>query len=344
MSILPTAITVGDYNGIGSEVIAKGLNHLKTPAKDFVLFGDPACFLKWRKHLPNVNWVEIDATASPTKIRQSLKQHQRAVRFLRCNAGSVDYQCGRNIELATNLVLKKVFHSLCTGPIDKNNLHKGGYQYDGHTEMLQALCEKYYKKTFPVTMMLAGPKLKVTLATIHIPISQVSKALNPQTLKICFSNTITGLQKLFNIKNPRIAVLGLNPHAGDRGLFGNEESLIIRPCIDDILPKRTTTRSVTIDGPFAADGFFAQYAQRYSKTYDAVIAMYHDQGLIPAKMFDFDNTVNVTLGLPIIRTSVDHGVGFDIAGKNIANPASFIAAYRLARAAKPMSSAKTEGK
>lgn len=341
MNVLPTAITVGDYHGIGSEVIAKGLKRLRAPTKDFVLFGDPACFLKWRKHLPALNWVEIDATASPTKIRHLLKKHERAVRFLRCDSGSTDYQCGRNIELATNLVLKKVFHSLCTGPIDKNNLQKGGYRYDGHTEMLQALCETYYKKPFPVTMMLAGPKLKVSLATIHIPISQVSKALTKTTLEICFLNTVTGLQKLFNIKKPKIAVLGLNPHAGDRGLFGNEESTVIRPSIAAILKQITNhTKTTTIDGPFAADGFFAQYAQRYSKSYDAVIAMYHDQGLIPAKMFDFDNTVNVTLGLPIIRTSVDHGVGFDIAGKNIANPASFIAAYRLARAAKSIRSAK----
>ena len=188
--------------------------------------------------------------------------------------------------------------------------------------MLQSLCG-----ADNVTMMMASPVMRTVLVTTHEPIKTLSASLTQQKILSCIENTLSGLKNYWGIKMPRLAVLGLNPHAGDNGLFGREELEIISPAIKQA---RTLFKSKSIEGPFPPDGFFAQWRTNHSKNFDAVVCMYHDQGLIPVKLLDFKNTVNVTLGLPIARTSVDHGVGLDIAGKNKADPSSFCAALLLA--------------
>lgn len=324
----PIAITTGDHRGIGPEVIAKGLLLLrKTVNPDsVVIFGAPELYLPFRKFLPRRwrVWNESDlgalgrqgpAAGQLNIVVPDLSRIPFALRA--CHA------CGKYIELAARGCMDDLFSAMVTGPIDKSELRRGGFRFDGHTEMLRELCGAK-----SVTMMMAGPKMRVTLVTTHVAHKDVASKLSREKIVRCIADTEGGLRRDFGIKKPRIAVLGLNPHAGDNGLFGSEESGVIGPAI------RVAAKGhplALIQGPFPADGFFAQWQSRFSKEFDAVVCMYHDQGLIPVKLLDFENTVNITLGLPILRTSVDHGIGLDIAGRNKANPASFRAALRLAR-------------
>jgi len=323
----PIAITTGDHRGIGAEVIAKGLKKLSKVIKsnDVVIFGVPELYRPFKKLLPKMwqIWTEQEyLSADWPGLRPKHLNFIVPYTSIKPLQLRDAYACGRYIELATLGALSGRFSAICTGPIDKNELNKGGYKFDGHTEMLRELA-----KAPSVTMMLAGPKMRVTLATVHLPLRDVSSKLSSEKIVTCIENTVYGLSRDFGIKKPRIAVLGLNPHASDAGLFGNEEETKILPAIKTV---RQRIPHAVIEGPFAPDGFFAQWRTRHCKTFDAVVCMYHDQGLIPAKLLDFENTVNVSLGLPIVRTSVDHGVGYDIAGQNKADPTSFCAALRLA--------------
>ena len=250
------------------------------------------------------------------------------------------FQTGWSIEKATYLVQCGVARALVTGPISKERLRRGGYKFPGHTEFLAKLCAT--EKRIPeVTMMLANEQLRVSLATTHVAIKDVPRALTRAKIRRAVSQTILSLSQNWGITTPRIAVAALNPHAGESGLFGKEEIRMIGPEIRAL--RKRFKGQAEILGPLPADTLFAinQLAPESSK-YDAVVCMYHDQGLIPVKLLDFRNTVNVTLGLPIVRTSVDHGVGFDIAGTGKADPSSLIAAIRLAErlshgAASPLS-------
>jgi 4-hydroxythreonine-4-phosphate dehydrogenase len=178
-------------------------------------------------------------------------------------------------------------------------------------------------------MMLANSKLRVSLVTIHLALNQVSPHLTREKISRATLHTFTYLRERFGIKKPRIAVIALNPHAGEGGMFGQEEIQVIQPAILAI--QKEIGNVGEIAGAFPADTFFArQMDLKPRERFDAVICMYHDQGLIPVKLLDFHHTVNVTLGLPIIRTSVDHGTGFDIAGRGVANPSSMLSAIELA--------------
>jgi 4-hydroxythreonine-4-phosphate dehydrogenase len=325
----PIAITTGDHRGIGAEVIAKGLYALRKTVKpdEVVVFGVPELYRPYKKFLPKRWQVWTENEVSAPGWPGVLKEH---LNFILPYTNHIDpskrgaFSCGRYIELAVQGALRGTFAGICTGPVNKNELNKGGYPYSGHTELLRALC-----KTPTVTMMMAGPKMRVTLVTTHEALRDVSRKLSIENVISCIENTLLGLSRDFGIKTPRLAVMGLNPHASDAGLFGDEERSKIEPAIE---LARARYSNAVINGPFPPDGFFAQWRTRYSKEYDAIVCMYHDQGLIPVKLLDFENTVNVSLGLPIVRTSVDHGVGYDIAGKNKANPASFCAALKLAAA------------
>ncbi|MBI2605594.1 MAG: 4-hydroxythreonine-4-phosphate dehydrogenase PdxA [Deltaproteobacteria bacterium] len=324
----PIAITTGDHRGIGPEVIAKGLSalHARIPFDSVVIFGAPELYRPFRALLPNRwrIWTEHDfrarswpgpATHCLNFVVPDLSRKPSALRAA--------HACGKYIELAARGCMAGRFSAMVTGPIDKSELRRGGFRFDGHTEMLRKLCGAR-----SVTMMMAGPKMRVSLVTTHVALREVSSKISREKIVRCIADTAGSLRRDFGIKKPRIAVLALNPHAGDNGLFGSEESRVIEPAI------RFASRGhpkAHIHGPFPADGFFAQWQSRFSKEFDAVVCMYHDQGLIPVKLLDFENTVNVTLGLPILRTSVDHGIGLDIAGRNQASPASFRAALRLAR-------------
>jgi 4-hydroxythreonine-4-phosphate dehydrogenase len=206
--------------------------------------------------------------------------------------------------------------------IAKKPLYDGGFSFPGHTEYLAHLATLYTGKTTMPVMMLAGPDLRTVPVTIHIPLSQVPQALTTELIVATARITAADLRNRFGLGKPRLAISGLNPHAGEGGAMGNEDQDVIAPAI-------ATLRAEGIDafGPLPADTMFHPRARA---GYDAALCMYHDQALIPAKALAFDEAVNVTLGLPFIRTSPDHGTAFDIAGKGIARPDSLIAALKLA--------------
>ncbi len=223
----------------------------------------------------------------------------------------------RALEHAVADLKKKKIVGLVTAPISKERIQKSGFKFPGHTEFLAH--EFKSKKT---VMMVVSPKLKVSLVTIHAPLKKVSSLLTISKIVDTIVLTHQSLKKDFCIKNPRIAVCGLNPHAGEKGIFGKEEQKIISPAI-----RKAQSKKINVSGPHPSDSLFYQAA---NGRFDAVVAMYHDQGLIPIKTLDFHHGVNMTLGLPIIRTSPDQGCAFDIAGKGMANPSSMKAAMKLA--------------
>ena len=278
--------------------------------------------------------------ASFLKLKRKNKNQQPKIFLFRApqtapkGAFLCGYQAGWSIQKAASWVLDKTADALVTGPIHKDRLNKGGYPFPGHTEFLEFLC-KTPPQRLPrkisdrAIMMLANQDLRITLVTIHMALQDVPKALKAEIITETVEKTVAGLNEFWGIKKPKIAVAALNPHAGESGRFGNEEIQIITPAIKKLTARFKNRASIV--GPLPADTLFAKnYLAPKSERFDAVVCMYHDQGLIPVKLLDFHKTVNVTLGLPLIRTSVDHGVGFDIAGKNLANPSSLCSAIELA--------------
>jgi 4-hydroxythreonine-4-phosphate dehydrogenase len=234
--------------------------------------------------------------------------------------GQICAPCGKaaiqSLEKAIKLAMDGDVDAIATAPINKEAMHKAGYKFHGHTEILAKRT-----KTKNYAMMFVSDPFWVMLVTTHLPINKVSKAVTKkrvlQTIKLAneFLYSVRG-------KKPKIGVAGLNPHAGEGGIFGTEEKKAIKPAVEEA--KRM---GINVKGPISPDGIF--YLAN-SGLFDIVIAMYHDQGLIPLKLLSFNRSVNVTVGLPIIRTSVDHGTGFDIAGKGWANPTSLIEAIKVA--------------
>jgi 4-hydroxythreonine-4-phosphate dehydrogenase len=214
-----------------------------------------------------------------------------------------------------------------TGPIHKASCLAAGFAFPGHTEFLQARLG-----AAAVTMMFAGPRMRVSLATIHHALADVPRVLSAEAIAVAIQQTAEALVADFGIAAPRIAVAGLNPHAGEQGHFGDDETRVIVPAIESALTRLAAAgrplSDTTLYGPRVPDAVFRDHLDG---RFDAVVAMYHDQGLIPVKVVDFEEAVNVTLGRPIVRTSPDHGVAHDIAGKRRARPTSFAAALRLAR-------------
>jgi 4-hydroxythreonine-4-phosphate dehydrogenase len=196
-------------------------------------------------------------------------------------------------------------------------MRQAGYRFDGHTELLAHLTH-----TKDYAMMLAGDRLRVSFVTIHCALREVPQRLNKELIVKTITVTCRALQKDFGIRRPRVAVVALNPHAGESGLFGLEDKEVIRPAVEE-----TKNTGLLVEGPFPADTVF--YHALNGK-FDAVVAMYHDQGSIPVKLLHFSDAVNVTLGLPLVRTSVDHGTAYDIAGKGVADPSSLVAAVGMA--------------
>jgi len=312
----PIALSCGDPAGIGPEIAVRAWDTLRADVP-FFWIGDP-------RHLPNGStFAEIghpSEAASMSRDAMPVLSHGFAQPSI---PGAPDAANAQGVidvlKRAVALVQSGDASAVTTAPISKQVLIDGaGFAYPGHTEFLAALCG-----VERVVMMLAGPDLRVVPATIHIPLSQVPDALTPDVLRETIDITTQGLQRYFGIPAPRIAVAGLNPHAGEGGKLGQEEMDWI---IDTLAKLPQEGRSIR--GPLPADTMFHARAR---KTYDVAIAMYHDQALIPIKTLDFDKGVNVTLGLPIIRTSPDHGTAFDIAGQGIADPTSLIEALKLAQ-------------
>ncbi|WP_439119619.1 4-hydroxythreonine-4-phosphate dehydrogenase PdxA [Marivita sp.] len=314
MSAAPIALTIGEPAGIGPELAGMAWEALRGEVP-FFLIGDPA-------HLPDgTDWSEIaapDEVTPKTSVLPVLAHRFEGPR----TPGQPQAEQAKGvvavIERAVALAASGKVGGVCTLPIHKQALQEGaGFGFPGHTEFLAHLCD-----TSDVVMMLAGPQLRVVPVTIHIPLSEVKLALTADLLETRIRITHTALVTQFGITQPRLAVAGLNPHAGEGGRMGREEIDVIAPVLE-----RLRAEGMTIAGPLSADTMFHAAART---GYDAAICMYHDQALIPIKTLDFDRGVNVTLGLPIIRTSPDHGTAFDIAGTRQANPTSTIEALRMA--------------
>lgn len=327
------AITPGDPDGIGPEVVVKGLLARPLTTAFPLVFGSApaierytAAFAKDFKLvvLPESLLQESERAALLEKLK-TIQSQKNTVAIIPTPAGQPGFQSGWAIEKATRFVLSEPNSAIVTGPVDKKRLNEGGYKHPGHTEFLAELCQ-----ADSVTMMLANSKLRVSLVTIHAPLAKVPTLLTSTEIERAVTQTAEFLIRDCGIEAPHIAVMGLNPHAGEKGLLGKEEDAIISPTLAALTTAFKTSGSlVELSGPHPADTYFALHAMGEKKA-DAVIAMYHDQGLIPVKLIDFKNTVNLTLGLPIIRTSVDHGTAFELSGRNLADSSSFTAALLLA--------------
>jgi 4-hydroxythreonine-4-phosphate dehydrogenase len=311
----PIALCCGEPAGIGPEIAVKARLSLGK-GLPFFWIGDP-------RHLPDGSpWTEIlepsEASSIPGDhlpvLRLSFPEIPGPGRPADANAASVISA----IERGVDLVQRGLASALCTAPINKKALKDGaGFAFPGHTEFLASLAG-----VRRVVMMLACPNLRVVPVTIHIPLADVPASLTSEALEETIRITRHSLQTDFGLAMPRIAVAGLNPHAGEGGTMGREEETLIVPVLE-----RLRAEGFAIDGPLPADTMFHSEARQ---RYDVAVAMYHDQALIPIKTIDFSGGVNVTLGLPFVRTSPDHGTAFDIAGRGIADPSSLIAALRMA--------------
>jgi len=310
--------TIGDANGIGMETMLQAFsnpylfNHC-TP----VLYGSAAVFKHYCKvlDLPDLRYNLISDTKDCVEGQINLKEVGDA--SIEIKPGEASPETGALALQALNAAVEDIksgqIHNLVTLPIDKNTIQSESFDFAGHTDFLA--------KTFEVDnymMILTSDDLKVGVVTGHIPITEVAKSLSQQLIEEKIQILLDSLKFDFGQRKPKIAVLGLNPHCGDNGLIGKEENEIIKPAINTFIEQ-----GQLVYGPYAADGFFGTKAY---EQFDAVLAMYHDQGLIPFKQISFHNGVNYTAGLPIVRTSPDHGTAYDIAGKGKADITSLVSA------------------
>lgn len=313
--VAPIALTCGEPGGVGPELAVAARAAL--PDLPFFLIGDP-------RHLPQGSAIALIDTPDQAHVVPPGVLPVLAHPFAAENPPGVlvaeNARCVIEvIERAVALAQSGAASAICTSPLHKKALKDGaGFAFPGHTEFLAHLAG-----VENVVMMLASPLLRVVPATIHIPLADVPKTLTPELLETVLRITDAGLRRDFGLAAPRLAVAGLNPHAGEGGAMGREEIDMIAPVL-----ARLRAEGMALTGPLSADTMFHPRAR---EGYDVAVCMYHDQALIPIKTLDFDGGVNVTLGLPFVRTSPDHGTACDIAGKGIARPDSLIAALRLAR-------------
>jgi 4-hydroxythreonine-4-phosphate dehydrogenase len=305
----PLVLTQGDPRGIGPELLLRLAAEGELREGDVVV-GNPGWLERWAGRLPQP-WP----TAGWARVRTLL----HAIDVEEPGAAQVA-ALARGVEL----VLEQPGRALVTAPIDKRACHDAGFEFPGHTEYLA-----HRAGGVEVAMLMVGARLRVVPVTIHVPLREVAQRLRTDAIVSAGRLLLAALRDRFGCPRPRLAVLGLNPHAGDRGLFGDEEARIIEPAVAVL---RREHEHAEIAGPVPADAAFAAHDRG---RYDAVLAMYHDQGLGPFKLVHFTDGVNMTLGLPFVRTSPDHGTALDIAGQGIADPASMRAAVRIARGGRP---------
>ncbi|RLQ87639.1 4-hydroxythreonine-4-phosphate dehydrogenase PdxA [Notoacmeibacter ruber] len=324
----PLAVSCGDPSGIGPELLFRAyMRREKLGLPPFAILCDPD-FLDARASrmglaVPMRGFSEWSETASI--FPDALPVMALKARFDDCpREPLIAHAAGiiESIDRGVDAALSGEASALVTLPIAKAPLYEAGFAFPGHTEYLGALAEKQTGHAATPVMMLAGPGLKAVPVTIHVPISAVPGLLTGELLEETLRITHQDLQTRFGIPKPRIAVSGLNPHAGESGKMGREEIELIEPVL-----ARLRQEGMEIAGPLPADTMFHERARA---GYDVAVCMYHDQALIAAKALAFDETVNVTLGLPFIRTSPDHGTAFDIAGKGIAREDSVVAALKMA--------------
>jgi 4-hydroxythreonine-4-phosphate dehydrogenase len=315
---------MGDPTGIGPEIIVKALSR-KEPFQACrpIVFGDREVLSKA---------IQIGSLSTTLEITEKIPKDGylsgkifllpvsrldiTSLRF-----GQPDRACGeamvRYIEEAVKWATRGALDAITTCPINKQAINAAGYSFPGHTELLGHLAH-----ASPVAMMFLGSKWKIVLVTTHLPLKDVSRWITASRILSILRLTDEGMKKYFGIPHPKMAVLGLNPHCGEGGLLGEEEKREVLPAIAE-----AKSLGMDVEGPFPADSFFSLSGRT---VFDAVISMYHDQGLIPIKMLDFKEAVNFTLGLPFIRTSVDHGTAYDLAGKGLADSTNLVKAVLTA--------------
>lgn len=323
----PLALTMGDPAGIGLDLsLAIWLGRRERATPPFLFIGDPGV-LAARATLLGLTVAirETDCGDAASIFADALP-----VLPVRCPAPVVSGEPSAanaaavtgSIDTAVRLVMDGNASAVVTNPIAKAVLYEAGFRFPGHTEYLADLAEKATGEALLPVMMLAGPKLRAVPVTIHIPLKDVPVQLSADLIYRTCTITAMDLRQRFGLERPRLAIAGLNPHAGEGGALGIEDDRVIRPVVE-----RLRAEGIDATGPLPADTMFHDRARA---TYDVAICMYHDQALIPAKALGFDDSVNVTLGLPFIRTSPDHGTAFSLAGKGIARDDSLFAALTLA--------------
>jgi 4-hydroxythreonine-4-phosphate dehydrogenase len=320
------AVTMGDPAGIGPEILVKALGDpaVKKAARVLVLGdlgvlqrtrvrGRRAELIPWQPDQPLLPMLDHPRAHVVCSLSSLSAEQSRPARP--CRAGG--HGAYRYIRVAAKLALAKVADAMATAPISKSILIDAGYHYPGHTELLAEL-----SRTPECRMMLLGAKLRVVPVTGHVAFTRVARSLTPQSIGTTLALTQRGLKDFFGLARPRIAVAALNPHGGEEGIFGNEEIKVIAPAV-----RQARRQGIAAEGPFPADSLFHHAARG---DFDAVVCMYHDQGLIPLKLHHFFGGVALTLGPPFIRTSVDHGTAYDIAGTGKADDSSMKEAILLA--------------
>ncbi len=315
MDKIKVGITQGDVNGIGYEVILK--TFADAEMLEFcipVIYGSPKVATYHRK--------AIDSQTNFSVVSSAADAQENRLNMVNCNADEVKVEFGtpsqesgtaayQALDRAVQEYRNGLLDVIVTAPINKKTIHSDAFSFPGHTEYIESQLGEGNK----ALMILMNDSMRVALATVHEPVSKIASILTKDLLKEKLAILNNSLRVDFSIEIPRIAVLALNPHASDDGLIGTEENEIIRPAIEEMVAEK-----VNCFGPFPADGFFGSGDYRH---FDAILAMYHDQGLIPLKAMDMDGGVNFTAGLPVVRTSPDHGTAYDIAGKGVASEQSF---------------------
>lgn len=317
-------ITHGDINGIGYEVILKSLNDSRILDMFVpVIYGSPKIAAYHRKNL-DLPTLNLNAVNSVKEIST------KKINIINCVDENTKVELGQStieagkaalesLEKATEDLKKGLIHAIVTAPINKKNIQSDKFHFPGHTEYLE---EKFGNESTSSLMMLVNDVIRVAVVTGHIPVEKVSQTISEELILKKLQILNKSLKEDFAIVRPRIAVLGLNPHAGDDGVIGNEENDVIKPAL-----KKADEEGILCFGPYPADGFFGTGTFKH---FDAVLAMYHDQGLIPFKVLAMENGVNYTAGLPVVRTSPAHGTAYDLAGQNKASEVSFLNAMYLA--------------
>lgn len=324
---MPLAVSIGDPSGIGPEIaLSAWINRDQFRLPAFFILADPKLLTARGKLLgldiplaicQPQEAADHFSTALPVVPLANRLQDSPGLPLSANAAGTIEA-----IERGVHYVLNGQACALVTCPIAKKPLYEAGFVFPGHTEFLAHLASRHLGRNVEPVMMLAGPQLRTVPVTIHIPLREVPEALTTELIIRTARITANDLTKRFGIAQPRLVISGLNPHAGEGGALGEEDEQIIAPAVSTLRDE-----GITVRGPLPADTLFHPQAR---KQYDVAICMYHDQALIPAKALAFDETVNVTLGLPFVRTSPDHGTAFDIAGSGIARNDSLIAAIKLA--------------
>ncbi len=308
------AITMGDPKGIGPEIIAKALHEKDFQATPVIIGNATVLAEAFSRWAPDITLVADPApldAEEPSTVRLVDPVGDPSLMY-------PDLPEAAYIEHAVSGCLDGTYHAMVTAPISKRAMYDRGFAFPGHTEFIGQLTGVPHP-----TMMFVCDVLRVSLVTIHLPLHKVPGSVTSEALERTIRASEAAARGLFGIDRPRIAVCGLNPHAGEEGHLGTEEREVIQPVLD-----RLTDLDADVEGPFPADTIFSKAV---GGAFDLVVAQYHDQGLIPVKVLGFGTSVNLTVGIPVIRTSVDHGVAYDIAGKGLADSSSMQSAIQLAR-------------